>query len=161
MDCSYLVNGSGYWLTLWEASGHDRLLAAATIATAAAILAFALVYAVQSQYALRLIQEVHFAQHIRDIRNVILLFAVTQFIVSVVGWVAPMHWLVIAIRLVNIWVFGNLIRSKSQILSIQKHVDGETAVLQVSNAVGIIEKQKRASVLDEISHVESVLRRAR
>lgn len=157
----YLINGSGYWLTLWEASNHDHGLAAATIATSTLLLFCGLVYAIQSQRALELIHETHFIRHIRDVRNVVVLFAVTQFLVSVVGWIAPMYWLVIGIRIVNLWVCLKLIRSKTQILAIQRHVDGEMAVLQVSNAIGIIEQQRRAGILDEISHVESVLRRAR
>lgn len=161
MNCVYYVNGDGQWLTLWEATGHDRHLAAWMIASSTLVFICCVIYAIQSHTATRVLSESHFARHVRDVRDVFLLFAVTQFLVSVVGWVEQLHWLVIFIRFINVWAFLKLIRSKSQILAIQKHVDGETAVARVSNAVDLIEKQRRCGLLEEISQVESVLRRAR
>lgn len=161
----YWFDGDGQWMNRWCCTGHDSLLFWVMSSLTIAMFGLYVYYAMQSHFATRSVKECHFVSHLKSLRNVFLLCGLIHVINSVLSWWIPIYYSICVLMVVNIWQCVNLVLRKSEIIAIQKHIEGEHAVQVVENALDMIAAHQRKGQADGISEalakLEIVLRRER
>ena len=118
-------------------------------------------YAYQNHLALKLIKERHFKNHYKYLRNIFIWLGIINILNNFVSWFTPLYWVTIFITFYVIYLCILLIKSKNFILGIQQYLDGETAVVQVEDALNIIQEKEYKNINDVLSRVEFVLSEGR
>ncbi len=159
LSLSYWLNGNGQWGTRWHCTSGDALLCVATIVSTAFMFLMYLLYAFRNQQALGIVKESHFREHAVRLRNVFVVCGFIHVLNSIGSWFYPVYWVIVALTCVNCWQCIWLLVSKRDVLSIQRHVQGEQAIRQVENAMELIHKSNRSNIADTIAQLEKIFAR--
>lgn len=130
--------------------------------TGAAMLSLCLLYSYQSHKSMSVIRESHYVRHICELRNVFLLFGVTQFITTLVLLsVVESQWPVICLRVMNMVLCVRLIHSKTHVLAIQRHMNGDIAIEQIEDLSTVIRDTHYADIASRLERITEIIQHSR
>lgn len=155
----YWITGDGAHLTRWHCTSGDTLLMWGTIVASTGLFILYLLYAYKSNLALEYVRESHFRAHLSDLRNVFVICGFIHVLNSVVSWFVPLYWSGVVIMVVNCWQTWALMKSKNDVMAIQRHAYGEHAIQLVEDAKNVIRQGHIDGLAATVDRLESILRR--
>lgn len=157
----YLLSGDGNWLSRWDATGHDALVASVSIIFALALVILSLVYALQTREAVRFLQKKEYVKHHQSLIAVFVWGSVVHFLVSVVSWIFPAYFLADIAMVVASLYYVRLIITKQHLLAVQAQWQGEQAKAAMSEVAHALDSEEIHTITHRLEKITEIVRTMR
>lgn len=161
LQFEYWLTGNGSWATRWLCTNKDLPLAIVTVALFSLLVLMYWFYARQNRLATKVVREATFVKHLRHLCHVFLLCGTLHATGRIVAYVLPIYWIDNIICAITVYKCVGLIKSKSLILAIQRHMDGEHAIELVDDALQQIQRSEGRQLRQTLDQLEHILTRER